>query len=40
MKNRSYWKAVKVREKKDIDHITFRKWFTKGSEKKEIDQIT
>ena len=39
VKNRSYWKAIKVREKKEIDQITFKKLFTKGGEKKEIDQI-
>ena len=32
MKNRSYWKAIKVREKKEIDQITFKKLFTKGGE--------
>ena len=32
VKNRSYWKAIKVREKKEIDQITFKKWFTKGGE--------
>ena len=32
VKNRSYWKAVKVREKKEIDQITFKKLFTKGGE--------
>ena len=40
MKNRSYWKALKVRGKKEIDQITFKKLFTKGGERKEVDQIT
>ena len=32
VKNKSYWKAIKVREKKEIDQVTFKKWFTKGGE--------
>ena len=40
VKNRSYWKAIKVRENKEIYQITFMKWFTMASEKKHIDQVT
>ena len=32
VKNRSYWKAIKVREKKEIDQVTFKKLFPKGGE--------
>ena len=32
VKNKSYWKAIKVREKKDIDQVAFKILFPKGGE--------